>query len=190
MKKLKRLFWLILICFVLSCIYLQLSKNTYVATLTITGVTSTEEVEWKTPYLPIEKATLQTHEIFFSFPKEKQVHAFFWGDLLGVRYKYMELSLFFHLMGFSDFIEVEALCSDYLDLTQKEKYPTKVLSIKKSTGSSFIKLYRSLWKKLFSGSSNKNFFIKRATLKTEYFPMNETNRSFILSCEDGKLVAD
>jgi hypothetical protein len=188
MKKLKRIFWFVLSCFILSCVYLHVSKDSHIATLTITGITSTEDVEWKNPSSPLEKATLKTHEIYFSFPKEKQVHAFFWGDLIGIRYKYMELSIFFHLMGFSDFIEVEALCSDYLNLKQKEKFPTKVLPIEKSTGTYFTKLYRSLWQKLFSGSSNENFFIKRATLKTEYFLLTETSRSFRLSCEDGKLV--
>jgi len=166
-----------------------MTKDTHVATLTVTGVTSTEEVEWKTPYLPPEKAALKTYEIFFSFPKEKPIHAFFWGDLIGVRYKYIELSAFFHWIGFSDFIEIEALYSDSLDPAEKEKYPTKVLTIKKSTGTYLTRLYRSLWKKLFSGSS-ANGFIQRAALKTRYFPLTDTNRSFRLSYQDGKLVAN
>ncbi len=189
MKKIKRVFFTILILFLTGCIYLHLSQDSHVATLTITGVTSTEEVEWKNPSLPLEKQTLPTHEIFFSFPKETPIHAFFWGDLIGVRYKYLEFRSFFHWMGWSDFIEVEALYGDYLDLANKTKYPSKILPLAKQKGSGFTKIYRSLWNKLFSHSS-ENFFIQRATLQTEYFPLTETKRSFLLSSQNGKLVAD
>lgn len=189
MKKLKRSLGVILVLFIFTCIYLHLSQESTLGTLTITGVISQEEVEWKKPSLPLEKAVLPTHEVFFAFPKEKQIHAFFWGDVIGIRYKVLEFRSFFHWMGCADFIEIEALCSDYMDLAKKQKYPSKILPLENTKASWGAKMYRSLWKKLFQNTSS-NFFIQRASLHIEYFPLENTNRSFLLSCQNGKMVAD
>jgi len=159
------------------------------ATLNITGATSKEEVEWKNPHQPLQKEILPTHEVFFSFHKEPIVKAFFWGDVIGVRYKTLELRSFFYWMGLSDIVEIEALSSDFVELELKLKYPSKVLPLERKNKSNFIKIYRSLWKNLFSESEG-NFFIKRASLQVKYFPLDETNRSFHLSSQNGKLVTD
>ena len=82
MKKLKRVLYLILALFILSCTYLHLSQDSILATLNLTGATSQEEIEWKPPYLPMQKATLPTQEIFFSFYKEPLIHSFFLGLLV------------------------------------------------------------------------------------------------------------
>jgi hypothetical protein len=189
MKKLKNCLYLILAIFILISVYLHLTKESMLATINVTGITSKEEVEWKNPEGPLQKETLPTHEVLFSFHKEPLIKAFFWGDVIGVRYKTLELRSIFYWIGFSDIVEVEALCSDYTELEKKLKYPSKVLPLERKKASSFVKFYRSLWKKLFQDSEN-NFFMKRATLQIVYFPLDETNRSFHLSSQNGKLITD
>ncbi len=189
MKKLKKCLYILIALFILSCAYLHLTKESMLATLNVTGITSKEEVEWKNPYHPPQKATLTTHEVFFSFHKEPLIKAFFWGDVIGVRYKTLELRSFFYWMGLSDIVEIEALCSNYVSLEKKLKFPSKVLPLEKKNKPTFIKIYRSLWKSLFN-ETESNFFVKRATLQIKFFPLDESNRSFHLSSRNGKLVTD
>jgi len=185
LKTVKRTFFFILFCLILGSLYLHLSHKQPSAYLYLPGASSLEVVEWKNPSLPLEKATLRTYEVFFSFKKET-LHDFFWGDLIGIRYKTLELRCIYRWIGFKDYVEYEALCSDYLDLDLKSKYPTKTVPIKASSKKG---IFSNLWKKLFNEGSS-NFIIKRATLKIEYFPLNDKKSSYSLSCKDGKLLID
>lgn len=148
----------------------------------ITSKTSVQEVEWKHPDSSPQKASLPAREVLF-FYEGTQIQDFYFGDLIGIRYKTLEIQPLWRWFGWKDQIELEALCSDYLDLREKMKYPTKVVLLQKTPQFFFSKY----WQKLFDEPEG-NFILKRATLKVEYFSLKEPN-SISLFCEDGKLVA-
>lgn len=187
MKTCKRFLILFLLLVVGSSLYLHLRSEKTLATLTISGQSSLKEVEWKLPSNPLEKATLPTHEIFFSFADEPEIHAFFLGDVIGVRYRTLELRPIFHWFGLRDSVEIEALCSDYLQLKDKQKYPIEMLLVEKKQGGKMISFFRSSWKKLFY-SKDKSFLLEKATLQVEYFPMTQTKRTFFLTYHEGKII--
>ncbi len=186
MKTCKRFLIFLLVLIVGSSLYFHLRSEKTLATLTITGQSSRKEVEWKLPSSPLEKAILPTHEIFFSFADEPEIHAFFLGDIIGVRYRTLELRPIFHWLGWRDIVEIEALCSDYLQLQDKQKYPIEILPLEKSRGGKIASFFRSSWKTLFY-SREHSFLLQKATLQVEYFPMTQTKRTFFLTYHDGKI---
>lgn len=189
MKKLIRSFGTVILFLGLSSLYFHINKNQPLATLTLTGSISQEEIEWKNPLFPLEKAMLPTYEVFFSLSKQKPIHAFFWGEVIGIRYKVLELHSFFHWIGWKDFVEIEALCSDYISLEKKQKFPSKVLLLENTNESKFANMCRTFWKRTFQEIS-RNILIQRATLKIEYFPLSDVSHSFLLSYQNGKLIAN
>lgn len=187
MKTFKRFLILFLLLIVASSLYFHWQGEKILATLTVTGHTSPKEVEWKFPSSPLEKAILPSHEILFSFPKEKEVHAFFLGDLIGIRYRTLELRSMFHWLGWKDIVEIEALCSDYLRLEDKQKYPTELLRIEKKHRGKVASFFRSSWEAIFYDRES-SFFLQKASLQVEYFPMTKTKKTFLLTYRDGKIV--
>ncbi|MBX9923525.1 MAG: hypothetical protein K2Y01_05385 [Rhabdochlamydiaceae bacterium] len=187
MKTCKRCLILFLLLLAASSIYLHLRGEKALATLTITGHSSQKEVEWKLPSSPLQKALLPTHEVLFAFTKEKEVHAFFLGDLIGVRYRVLELRSAFRWFGWKDIVEIEALCSDYLLLEDKQKYPTEILPVEKKRGGKFAAFFRTSWKNIFYSREN-SFLMQKAALQVEYFPMRGTKKTFILTYRNGSIV--
>lgn len=155
------LFFILIIC---TSLYLHLKGEKTLATLTITGNSSQKEIEWKLPSSPLQKAVLPAHEVLFSFPKEKQIQAFFLGDLIGIRYKVLELRSIFHWLGWRDSVEIEALCSDYLLLEDKLKYPTETILLEKKRGGKLLSFFRSSWKNLFY-NRERSFCYKKLLCK-------------------------
>lgn len=189
MKKLLRSLLVCLCLLALFSLYLHLSYDPLLGKLTLTGHRSEEEIEWKLPSASLQKATLSTQEVLLLLPHTQEIRAFFWGDVLGVRYKVLSFRPFFHWMGLHDSIEIEALCSDFLDLEQKQKFPSKFFPIEKQASSWKSRFAQTFWKKFFLKYTG-NFFIENAFLRVEYIPLGREARTFDLIEDQGKLIFD
>lgn len=184
MRRLKNIFLILLLLF-LSLSYFNkkfANRNKTIATLCITGKTSIEDVEWKLPFSPLQQKSLPTYEVILSIPGFPDKKEFFFGEIIGVRYKTLELYHWLHWLGFENSIEIEALCSDYISNEKRKSLPCKTVHIEEEK-----KMHVFFWKHLFK-KSKSFFFVKKATLKAEYFPlMPLKKRSFSLIYKSGEL---
>lgn len=180
-KKIRTIFFALLLILV-AIAYMNkktVNKNKKIATLLITGKTSSEQVAWKTPSSSFEEKVLLTYEVILSIPGQAEKKEFFFGDLIGIRYKTLELYPFFHWIGFQDPIEIESLFSDYLSAEKRSRLPSKFVLIDDEKKIQFL-----LWKKMFH-QAKSFFFVRRASLQSEYFPLEK--QSFSLAYESGEL---
>lgn len=157
-----------------------------IALITLNGKISEEYVEWKNPYSSYTKATLPTYEVeLILLPKKDIFKEFFFGDLLGIRFKLIELYPFLHWIGFKDLVVIDSLESDYIDLDKKRIFPCKSIAVQKSTS--------AFWESIFYNKLSP-FWIKKASLKTEFFPLTDPSsgkpmnkRSFQVTYQSGSL---
>ena len=167
-KALKRCVFFLFLVFLFNLFFLWQSPSE-VARLVVTGNQEQEEVEWKMPSSPLQKKTLTAYEvILYTADQQEKAKTFFYGDLIGISYKTLELHPFLHFLGCKDLYELEVLESSYLRPENKRQLPTKCLPLLEEE-----RFFQTLWKKLFFKQElmSSKLFIRKASLKTEYFPL-------------------
>ncbi len=187
MKKLIKYIFFVLCIGLTTIVFIKTKTPSPIATLTFTGNTSIEVIEWKNPTLPLQKASFPSYEVLFSCSSKETLSSFFWGDLIGIRYKLIKWRSFFHWIGCKDFIEIEALGNDYTNIDAKQKFPSKIIPLEEKHAAKWMSWTKSLWKKLFFDLSH-NLFFSQASLHLQYFPLNGEKRSFVLWLEEGSLT--
>jgi hypothetical protein len=171
----KRIFWIFFLVISFWILKVKIFQGPVaLADLFITGSTSLQDVEWKLPNTPLKRQTLLTHEVILSSPqKDAVLETYLFGELVGVRYKILELRSFFHWIGIQDPIEIEGVVSDYLSSDKKALYPSQFVSLSSPNKNLFRKGIYFLWE-FFFYKGEGGLFVKRSSLKVEYFPLEST----------------
>ncbi len=136
--------------------------------LHITGNTQKEEVEWKFPNKHLEKKTLTGYEVEIDFQGTKKTEVFL-GELIGIRYKKIELIPLLHLIGCNDPVEIQCIQSDYTSFEKIGSYPITTIRLEEAK-KGFDYVHSLIWKNIFYKKCDF-FWIRSASIKTEYFPL-------------------
>lgn len=155
--------YLACITFLLSLLALKKPEN---VCITLTGKLGKETLEWKNPCSPMQKAELTTYEVQIS-SEHFQKRAFFFGEVVGIRIKTLQLHPFLHLIGATDPARIECLQSDYICIDKMRSFPTMAIAIDAPFSASIV---WSLWEKLFYKHSSF-LGLCFASLQTEYIPL-------------------
>jgi hypothetical protein len=147
----------------LSLLFLQKPEK---ICLTLTGETEQEVVEWKNPYTPIQKETLKTYNVLIA-TKSSQKNTYFFGELIGIRKKTLELHPFFSFIGVENPSKIECIQSDYICLDKIGKLPGKTVLIDSFSTEALVWF---LWEKLFYKQSSL-IGLCSSKLSTEYLPL-------------------
>ncbi len=128
-----------------------------------------QDVEWKMANEPLKQAKLPSYEVEIEFLNTKKTE-FFLGEILGVRYKVLEISPWLHFFGCFDIIEIECIQSDYVSTEKIGKLPTTTIQIQQNRkGLDYLQWI--FWEKVFYHQKIRLFWVKSASIKSKYYPL-------------------
>jgi hypothetical protein len=171
----------------------NLSSEKPILNVIITGKSITREMEWKPVHGNLQKSAIPCHELILQTPnKEKIFQEFLCGELCAIRAKVFLFPTWLNMLGISNRYCLDLVYSSYRNPEKITRSPIEAYPIPNSL-SFFNTLLFRYWENFFSLKTN-HFWIKTASLESNYFPLVDENShaiegEFVLSITHSGLTS-
>jgi hypothetical protein len=160
----------------------------------LTGKSESREVEWKSPHQKsVQRSALAAHEVILqTTDKTELFHSFIPGELCAIRAKIFRFHPLLNALGISNKYRLDLIYTGYRSAQKYAEFPVQAYPIAFPL-SFFNTLVFKYWESFFSLKAN-SFWIKSATLESNYFPMSDENGNpfegtFLLTISNSGLSA-
>jgi hypothetical protein len=146
----------------------NLTEETPILTICVTGNIQIEQMEYKHPDSPLKQMAIPCHEVILKTLDGSELsHLFLPGDLVGIRAKIFRFPLFFNALGIKTKYRLDLIYSGYRRAEDYSRFPVRAVSLNASSSWLFKQ-----WESFFTKNAHL-FFIKTATLESHYFPLSD-----------------
>lgn len=170
-----------------------LSSEKPILQVRLTGKSESHEIEWKNPHQNLQRSNIPAHEvILLTADKSEIFRSFLPGELCAVRAKIFRFHPLLNALGISNKYRLDLIYTGYRSAKKYAAFPIDAHPITFPL-SFFNTLLFKYWEAFFSIKTD-SFWIKSATLESNYFPMIDENGkafkgTFLLTISNSGLSA-
>jgi hypothetical protein len=163
----------------------NLSSEKPILKICVTGNVQSEQMQWKQPDGPLTLANVTCHEVILETPGGDEVARLFLpGDLVAIRAKTFLFPPLLAAMGIKTKYRLDLIYSGYRRAEDYTRLPVRAQPLESPT-SGLSGLLFKYWESFFVKNTHL-FFVKTATLESQYFPLtdeegNPLAREFMLT---------
>lgn len=150
----------------------NLSSDKPILKICVTGNFRSEEMEWKQPDGPLTLAKVVCREVILkTLSGEEVAHLFLPGDLVAIRAKTFLFPPLLAAMGVKTKYRLDLVYSGYRKAEDYARFPMRAQPLD-SPVSGLTGLLFKYWESFFVKNTHL-FFVKTATLESQYFPLTD-----------------
>lgn len=150
----------------------NLSSEKPILKICITGNLRSEQMQWKQPDGPLTLAPIDCHEVILrTLDDEEVAHLFLPGDLVAIRAKTFLFPPLLAAIGVKTKYRLDLIYSGYRKAEDYARFPVRAQPLE-SPASGLSGLLFKYWESFFVKNTHL-FFVKTATLESQYFPLTD-----------------
>lgn len=174
-------FWALALLSISLSGFSNLTEDTPIAQIVITGNQQEKWVEWKNPNGALCCEWVDASEVVLQSPNGNVIGKYgIYGDFVAVRARVIRFSPILNFLGIPNVCHLEAVYNGYETMQRHNQLPHLGYPIPLP-----VSIFRHLWEKGFY-LNWKSSWIKSSTLESNYFPL-QSSRTFWLTISEGGL---